>query len=279
MNLYCITFPNGKRYVGIESQGGNRWHAHCNPPSTQRITVVARAIKKYGKNNCKFEYLAKDYDREVCLEWEKDMIRIWNLTNIEFGYNVSLGGIGPLGIKHSEETKKYISENSKTLWSDPEYRARVIENQTGSHVHTDEWKKKMSERCLGVPLTSEHKNSISKSLIGRILSEETCAKISSSKKAVYQADPTLAARCTRNCHTDEANEKNRKSHLGKAATEESKRKVSESLKRAYAEGKRKPVRHKWTEEQKLAISQRLKDVYANGTRKSRKGISRSLSLI
>lgn len=48
--VYCHTFPNGKRYVGISSDCEKRWR---NGKGYETQPKMNRAIQKYGWENIK----------------------------------------------------------------------------------------------------------------------------------------------------------------------------------------------------------------------------------
>lgn len=96
---------------------------------------------------------------------------------------------------------------------------------TEPQTHTEENRKKISDRHKGVPKSEEHKRKISEANKGKVNSEETRKKIS------------------------EANKGKQSSFLGKTHTEETKKKISESkMGNTYSLGK------KHTEEVKRKMS-------------------------
>jgi len=103
MQLYRLSFPNGKKYIGITSKTAKeRFKEHCAP--SNRINAVQHAIHKYGKESVKLTVLAE------CDNWE-----LLNLAEIEAvekfntfypnGYNLTLGGDGALGAIRTNEVK------------------------------------------------------------------------------------------------------------------------------------------------------------------------------
>ena len=103
--IYKITnLINGKIYIGQTIVPEPvRWQQHIfwayNNPE-QDATLLCRAIKKYGKENFKREILERIPNEELN-ERETYYIDLFNSTNKEIGYNLSLGGGGHL--KFSEE--------------------------------------------------------------------------------------------------------------------------------------------------------------------------------
>lgn len=112
MNLYCIIFPNKKKYFGVETHNKARWRVHqtlARKPNPKWF--VHRAMKKYGIENCRHRYIYKDIDREYCLKLEKQFIKSYKTTDPRFGYNISKGGDGTPGVRKevSEGLKRYYA--------------------------------------------------------------------------------------------------------------------------------------------------------------------------
>ena len=71
------------------------------------------------------------------------------------------------GKKHSEETKKKISEAKKGKKLSEEHRKKISESQKG-HTSTDETKKKISATLKGHTVSEETRKKISESKKGKI---------------------------------------------------------------------------------------------------------------
>lgn len=92
----------------------------------------------------------------------------------------SLGNKYSLGFKHSEETKKIWSEQRKG------------NKYSLGYKHTKESKLKMSIKKKGVPFSEEHKENISKALIGRKLTKEHREKLKTPKSQEYKEKSRLS---------------------------------------------------------------------------------------
>jgi group I intron endonuclease len=92
MYVYLITnLVNNKRYVGITNNYKKRWANHkcCNNPTM----AIAKAIKKYGINNFKFELLEEHVPIEQIDEKEQFYIKsLETHVSLGKGYNISKGG-------------------------------------------------------------------------------------------------------------------------------------------------------------------------------------------
>lgn len=113
--LYQLIFPNGKSYIGITKRDvALRWCAHKSLAAnlTNRTSVIGRATQKYGPENVQVRTLVISDSFNYLLEIEKQAIKVYG-TLVPNGYNVSEGGRGSSGCKHTDEAKKKISAASK----------------------------------------------------------------------------------------------------------------------------------------------------------------------
>lgn len=147
--VYKHTSPSNKVYIGITGQNPpeKRW---ANGHGYTDNQYFSRAIKKYSWDNILHEILYTDLTQQEAEQKEIELISYYKSADRNFGYNISLGG-NSIG-KHSEESKRKMSELS---------RGRIASEET---------RKKLSE---------SHKN----------ISDKTRTKMSEShKKEVYQFD-------------------------------------------------------------------------------------------
>lgn len=68
------------------------------------------ALAKYGFENFSFYIMGIFKDEQECLEKEKLWIAYFKSNNRQFGYNITEGGEGISGYKHTDETKKHLSK-------------------------------------------------------------------------------------------------------------------------------------------------------------------------
>lgn len=92
MYVYKITnLINDKGYIGITNNPKKRWENHkCNNDPSM---VIAKAIKKYGKENFSFEILLSNVSLDEIDSIEQEYIEKYQ-THVSTGkgYNVSRGG-------------------------------------------------------------------------------------------------------------------------------------------------------------------------------------------
>ena len=127
--VYMHTVPNGRKYIGITSQEpSRRWRGGMHYSYNKRFFAV---IVKYGWDNIKHEILLENLSQEEAEEKEIALIKALKTDQEEYGYNLTSGGKGATGCIKSLETREKL---------------RAI--NTG-RKHTDETKKKMSENRKG----------------------------------------------------------------------------------------------------------------------------------
>ena len=164
---------DGKRYYGITSEKNpnRRWRNGKGYPNNRYFT---NAIEKHGWENFEHIILFENLTESEAHALEIEHIAKYKTKNREFGYNLTDGGESANGLKHTEETKKKMSESRKGE-NHPLY---------GKH-HTEETKKKISESLkgnknpnYGKPLSEETKKKLSESHKGKQFTAEHKQKLS-----------------------------------------------------------------------------------------------------
>ena len=198
--VYAHIAPNNKTYIGITSQSTiGRWGCHGQGYKNQPL--FWRAIKKFGWDNIKHIVIIEHIEYEVALLIEQALISKYSTDNPKHGYNLTKGGEGVLGYHftdeqlqnhknwlgrhHTEETKRKISEKKKGC------------------AMSDEQRKKLSDMRKGKPspnkgkhyFSEEYKQQLSLAMKGRKLhttphSEETKRKISEHSKGRVVSEET-----------------------------------------------------------------------------------------
>lgn len=171
--IYLITnIKNKKQYIGITKYSlEERLSQHI-----KRGFLLTEAIKKYGKEKFSIELIEEVESAERVYELEIFYIKKYN-TKAPNGYNLTDGGDGIFGWQPSDEYRQECSERVKELHKN---------KKVGMYgrKHNEETKRKMSEaskgnkNCLGRVLSEETKLKISSSHKGKVLSESTKKKIS-----------------------------------------------------------------------------------------------------
>ena len=106
--IYLATnVVNGKQYVGLSKEFHKRLISH---KCAKTKSAFHAAIKEYGFDNFVFSHIADAFDLQSACDLERMLIQQHN-TLVPNGYNLTIGGqVGPVGLKHSAETKQKIRE-------------------------------------------------------------------------------------------------------------------------------------------------------------------------
>ena len=174
---------NGKRYVGCTTYKPEyRWGRNGEGYKGQ---LFGKAVRKYGWSSITHEVFEVDSEEEMYRK-EIELISFYHSNDPEYGYNCSTGGEkGALGCKHSEESRKkmsealkgksklfseehkrHIAEASKKRWLDPEYREKISKALKGKSK----------------PFSEEHKRHIAASAKKRANDPENRRKMSEARK-------------------------------------------------------------------------------------------------
>ena len=95
--VYCHTSPSGKRYVGITcTSAEQRW---SNGSGYKKNFYFYRAIQKYGWDSFQHTILFEGLTLDEAKAIEIHLIKEWNLTDKQFGYNLREGGDGSFTIE------------------------------------------------------------------------------------------------------------------------------------------------------------------------------------
>lgn len=154
VGIYRITnLVNVKTYIGQSIDIKRRFCDHRCISHESNIHLK-RALKKYGKDNFKYEVL------EECDVSELDEREIYYISTLKPEYNVASGGQG----SHKtlpEEVRQVISQKSKEQWqrkSDEEKMYIIKHNLKGQpkgHPVSAETRKKLRDKNLGKKQSAE----------------------------------------------------------------------------------------------------------------------------
>jgi group I intron endonuclease len=169
MELYQLSFPNGKSYIGITSLTAiKRFQYHCR--RTSRNTALNPAIKKYGRENVVITVLAETDNWELLCLAEQEAIDKYK-SKAPNGYNLTHGGEGVLGLVTSEETRAKQSASKRNM-------SEATREKLRNRIFTEETRKKMSDSKQNISDETRKKMSLAK----KNISEETRNKMSASQK-------------------------------------------------------------------------------------------------
>ncbi len=220
--IYVIeNLINGKAYVGKANNVLRRWKNHqgaAYKDIPQPQTALYRAMRKYGIENFQIHTVDEHEDENYVLSiLEPEWINYLRVMKV-FLYNLTEGGDGCPGMKHSLETKSKIGTANKGKIRSVENRLQIRNTLLGRIVpqcqrdkislankgkkkpkRTEEHCKNISKGKKGVALSQESKEKISQGMknsskVGHLLDEETRRKISEKLKNQKQSPQTIAKR-------------------------------------------------------------------------------------
>lgn len=157
------------QYVGQTINPDDRFKQHVidakNRKSNSRLY---NAIRKYNENN--FEYTIIEDNIPLDDINEKEIYWIAHLnTLMPNGYNMTIGGEGTFGYKHTEEDKQKMSRLKKgkfTHFQTQETRRKISLANKGRKPSLKSIQR-LKDKLIGVPLTETHKKNMSKALKGK----------------------------------------------------------------------------------------------------------------
>lgn len=187
--IYCLEFPNGKKYIGQTIQPLNlrlkqhKIQSYCK--------AVHNAIIKYNDFKCNILIEVQDDELDF---YEEHFITLYN-TLVPNGYNIRSGGkkskfceetkqkmsSSHKGKTHSLDTKNAISKalTGRKLDDEVKYKISITKKNM---ILSDDSKMKMSR--LGMKHTDDAKNKVSAFNKGKYVSKETCKKLSQSLRKI-----------------------------------------------------------------------------------------------
>lgn len=135
---------NGHMYVGGSVDIEKRLDEHKRGKDADN-QAIDRAILKYGKENFSYQVITElPTDWNIIGEHEKYWIKLYNTFKDSNHYNLTEGGEGISGWKHTDETKFKISEANKGktgYWKDKNFSDKHKQKLSASHKGQESWNK------------------------------------------------------------------------------------------------------------------------------------------
>lgn len=144
--IYQISCKNSNEfYIGSAKDLNHRWNTHlyCLKNNKHHNIILQRKFNKYGENNFEFKILSK-VPKEYLIKLEQ-----WFLDNLKPSINIYKVAYSPIGFKHSEETKRKLSEQKKGKSRPKQIMDKLKEFNTGksfSDTHKNNLKLAYSKR-------------------------------------------------------------------------------------------------------------------------------------
>lgn len=165
IGVYMIEHTaTGRKYVGKSVNVEVRLRAHFAPrEGLRKGRHLYRAIAKYGRDAFTCSLLEECRDDATAIERERFWIRELN-SRSPGGFNLTEGGEGPTGLRHSDATRAKLSA------------ASLGNRHSLGRPVSDETRAKRSRDAMG-----------NRHCVGRVLSAETKAKIGAASRARIRA--------------------------------------------------------------------------------------------
>lgn len=170
MDIWLSTKQQTKRMVKYIGKTIRKMsHAKARHHDRSKLgfdTYFYNAIRKHGINGFIWEVIYKGVsDRDIC-EKEIEFIKKFECRNTTKGYNMTDGGDGSSGLICKESTRKIISEQNAGEKNNC-YGLYGDKHPAFGNKHSNETKKKISEAHKGKPKSEEMKRKLSQISISK----------------------------------------------------------------------------------------------------------------
>lgn len=150
LNIYKVykhTSPSGKVYIGITSRGEvSRW---SNGMGYHNQPYFFKSIVKYGWINFKHEILFENLQKNDAYKIETDLIKEYKSSDINFGYNIHIGGYIDFTIGKSGRVYKKRTEPKKI---NPKSWRRVVKYDLNKNIINTFENVGLAAKDAGVPI-------------------------------------------------------------------------------------------------------------------------------
>ena len=196
--MYCVYMhitPSNKKYVGMTGRNPEKRWGNGTTYTFNRY--FDNAIKKYGWDNIEHVIIKNNLTYDEACSLEIKLIQDLDLTNPENGYNIAKGGNSAmLGRKHSEETKRKMSESASKRVYDDDYRKKISRKMKQKYKDSPEFRaqvaKAKEKACIADHSWSEEqREKFHKSRLGYKVSQETRAKLRAAHKGKSLSQETI----------------------------------------------------------------------------------------
>lgn len=243
-------------YVYIHRKADTKQVFYVGKGCTNRAWLGGRQRNRYwhkvtAKHGFEVEIVQDGMQEWWAHELEMELIAFYGRKSL---VNLTDGGEGLTGVKHSEETRRKISEGQRGNKRGPETGKRIAAARAG-YVTSEETKKKISEASKRkklspehlaklqagrrkVPMTEAHKAKMREVHKNRLITDEYRQKLSKAGKGRKKSPETIAKIVAFHTGRKRSEEfKARMREIAKNRSEETRRKQSESLRATIAKKK------------------------------------------
>jgi len=201
-------------------------YAYLREDSTPYYIGKGKGYRAFRKNRkgvmppkdvSRILFLKQNLTEEEAFKHEKYMITVFGRKDLGTGIlrNLTEGGDGVSGLIHTEEIRKKISERTKEAMNTDEMRKKLSDGNRGK-IRSKEFKMHLSKINKGRKHSKESKRKIGDASKSRTHSVESKIKMSESQKGIM--------------HSEETKDKISESHKGKRRSIEHRQNISEAKK-------------------------------------------------
>lgn len=161
----------------------------------QADSYIGHVIRARGEDLFVVAVLKVCHSKDELDFWERHFIKLRN-TKAPNGYNLTDGGEGTLGHKHSPETLKKLSKAHKGIKKSPEAREKLSRSLRGRKFTPEHCanisasKRGEKHPNYGKHRSAETRERISEANKGKVFTPEHCEHISEAKKGQIPSDET-----------------------------------------------------------------------------------------
>lgn len=186
---------NGKVYIGSAVNLESRMGAHRRMlrRSAHHSIKLQRAWDKHGEESFSFCVLEHVEDKSKLLAAEQHWLDL--TKSATEGYNIARKAGNLTGFRHTDETRKKMSESHKGYVKSEQHRENLSKVNTGKKM-SDEARLKMRLAKLGTkraPHSDETKSKMRAAKLGKLVSQESREKMSASRTGLKWSEARWAA--------------------------------------------------------------------------------------
>lgn len=166
--VYAIVHKEtGRYYIGKTNDPKRRWSEHKQQPRHARAKhcYISKSIAKYGIAAFEFVILSSLESESDAFEFERSLIHLLRSNVRGVGFNLTSGGEGMSGHRHSDETKAKIAAKA------------LGHKRNVGRKHSEETKEKIRAGNIGIKRSEQWRINNSNSKKGKRLSEEHREKL------------------------------------------------------------------------------------------------------
>lgn len=155
--VYRFTFQDGKLYFGITTNPKAR-HSHEQKYSQQKVIYNA-LVAAGGIKNIQIDILAEGLTKENAMIMERGLIKQYDTTNPEKGYNTDRGEFVATGISKKDRMHEYYLAHKDKIYEQNERNRKANIERTRERARDNYWKNVEERRKYNRELSKSKRDS------------------------------------------------------------------------------------------------------------------------